>query len=383
MAMLVTEPASVLSTGVDNTRLEYSPYAIPNVTLQLKDGSRLYVPAHLLAKSETFSSPGQDGVYQLDISHDVAHVLVHYLFTENYQCLKPKGSSLNEKLAAEFITSIHVYIAAREYKLPLLEELAKTDIIKLGNDFRTPLVFDLVQKAYPSPSVDDTWFRQYLKNRLSILFTDTKELLEWNPIPDEKPTTISEMLLKNLLELLRENVISGDKTSNGILPQPHQSTAEGESEPAPTRQPVQLDESEKAHALVADAKVSNGPVKHEVEADNDKRDAADLDVGLDKGETSIAKSDSEVVKSDTGTSKSEDEITKNGAQTPVSKADSCEPEIVRVELPGHGLDHVVKPTVENKDEKDFWGLSLKKKKKKKATKAFVPEPLQEGVTVKS
>ncbi|KAL6864651.1 hypothetical protein J3F83DRAFT_766676 [Trichoderma novae-zelandiae] len=382
MAMLVTEAASVLPNEVDNTRLEYSPYAIPSVTLQLKDGSRLYVPAHLLAKSEKLPALDQDGVYQLGIPHDVAHVLVHYLFTENYQCLRPEGSSLNEKLAAEFVTSIHVYIAAREYKLPLLEELAKAEIAKLGNGLRIPLVFDLVQKAYPNPNMDDTWLRQYLKSRLSIFFTDPEELLEWDPIAEQKPTTISDMLLKNLLELLRENIISGHKSSNGILHQSHQATAQGESELAPNREALQLNEPEKARDFVSDAKDTYGPVNNEVEAENDNKNVAKHNVGLDKGEPSTIKSDSDIIKSDTNTSKSDDEITRNGVQTSVPMGDSCEPGIVKVEHLSYGPDHVVKATEERKDEKDFWGLSLKKKKKKKTAKAFVPESLQEGLTVK-
>lgn len=38
--------------------------------------------------------------------------------------LRPKGSSLNEELAAEFTASIRTYALSRDYELPSLEELA-------------------------------------------------------------------------------------------------------------------------------------------------------------------------------------------------------------------------------------------------------------------
>ncbi|KAL6877636.1 hypothetical protein HDV57DRAFT_500130 [Trichoderma longibrachiatum] len=383
MAVLVTEVASGLPTESNDERLGYSPYATPSATLQLKDGSRLYVPAHLLARSEGLSSLNGDGEYHLDIPHDVAHVVVHYLYTDEYQCLRPKGSSMNERLAAEFETSIHVYIAARDYKLPLLEELAKAEITKLGSGLGIPLLFNLVKKAYPTPSMNDMWLRNYLKNRLKVLFTDPKELLEWDPIPEEKPTTISDILLKDLLELLRENFASGPKTSTERLHEYQEDPFRGQPVPATDKEQLGLNESEEAQALVANGKVTPEPLKHEIDPENDERGAAKRDVGLTKGEVSIIRSDSDMVKSETNTSRSEDEITRNGVQTPVSKADSCEPEIVKVGQPTRGVDHVVKPTVENKDEKDFWGLSLKKKKKKKAAKPFVLESLQEGMTVKA
>ncbi|EGR44147.1 uncharacterized protein TRIREDRAFT_112578 [Trichoderma reesei QM6a] len=377
MAALAIETASVLlSTG-----LEDSPYTIPSITLKLKDGSRFYVPAHLLAKSEIFSFLNRDGELQLDIPHEVAHVLVHYLFTDDYQCLRAKGSSMNQSLAPDFDTSIRVYSAAQEYKLPRLQELAKAEITRLGNEFRIPLVFDLVRKAYPNPNMDDTWLRQFLRGRLRILFTDPKELLEWDPIPEAKPMTISDMLLEDLIELLQENLSSGHKTSDGLFHDSHEYTTQGTPAPALNEEQPQ-DTSEQAGGSVVDAKSTNGPARNEADAEDGEMDAAKHDVALAKGDVSIIRSHSDIVKSESNTSKSDDEVTRNGVQTPESKADSCEPEIVKVEQPSPGADHVAKPTEGKKDEKDFWGLTLKKKKKKKAPKPFVSESLPEGVTVK-
>lgn len=393
---------------MDSTRLDVSPYAAPSAVLQLQDASRLYVPAHLLVKSPKLSSPDENGIYHLDMPHEVAHVVVHYLFTDTYQCLRPKGSSQNEKLIAEFLTSIRVYIVARDYKLPLLEELAQAEIIRLGSGFRIPLVFDLVQEAYPHPSLDDTWLRQYLKSRLSILFTDPKELLEWDPALEPKTTTISDILLKNILELLRDNIISSHKLTNGTPEISQAGLIQEDSVPVKTIEPLKSAEPE-PETIELDA--DRGSVKNGVEVkttsnninesftstvgndihtdkngiDTDKNgiDTNKIDTTLDKNGVDLVNDDNDMGKSDNTATKSDDELTRNGTHTPVSKSGSCEPESPKGDNVLNGLDQRVKGAEEKLEGKDFWGLSLKKKKKKKAAKGLIPEPLQEGVAVKT
>ncbi|KAL7929773.1 hypothetical protein V8C35DRAFT_314752 [Trichoderma chlorosporum] len=408
MATLIMEEASTRFTDMNNTRLEISPYATPSVTLQLKDASRLYLPAHLLSKSPKLSTSDEDGIYHLDIPHDVAHVLVHYLFTDTYQCLRPQGSSMNEQLVAEFLTSIRVYIIARDYQLPSLEELAQAEITRLGDEFRIPLIFDLVQKAYPNPSWNDKWLCQYLKGRLSILFKDPKELLEWDPVIEQQATTISDILLKNMLELLRENNVSSHKLTNGThevadLPLAH--SASGQS-----IEPLNSTRSEVMELITDKSLVENGatierdnnadensssaerndiragkdgvdPAKSGIDTEEIRIDTYENHVNLAKNDANLANEDNVIGKSNSNTSKSDDEATRNGIHTPASKSSSGEPDSSKGDPITNGLG--VKAVGDKKEEKDFWGLSLKKKKKKKAAKGLVPESLQEGVAVKT
>ncbi|KAL7953340.1 hypothetical protein V8C34DRAFT_318257 [Trichoderma compactum] len=395
MTMSITEAVSGLYTDMDNTRLDVSPQCF----LQLKDASRLYVPAHLLVKSPKLSSSDEDGIYHLDMPHEVAHVV----------CLRPKGSSLNEKLIAEFLTSIRVNVVARDYKLPLLEELAQAEITRLGSGFRIPLVFELVQEAYPYPSLDDTWLHQYLKSRLSILFTDPKELLEWDPAIGSKAATISDMLLKNILELYRINIISSHKLTNGIpetsqagltqedsvpvniepLKSVEPETVELDTDKGSMRNGVELKTSSNNPDGIHTSSVKSDIHTDKIDIDTDKNgiDTKRIDTILDKNDVDIVTDDNDMGKSDNTTTKSDDEITRNGMHTPVSKSGSGEQDSPKGDNVLDGLDQRVKATEEKKNEKDFWGLRLKKKKKKKkkkkAAKGLIPEPLQEGVAVKT
>ncbi|KAJ4857939.1 hypothetical protein T069G_08836 [Trichoderma breve] len=338
--------------------------------------------------------------------HEVAHVVVHYLFTDTYQCLRPKGSSLNEKLIAEFLTSIRVYIVARDYKLPLLEELAQAEITRLGSGFRIPLVFDLVQEAYPHPSLDDTWLRQYLKSRLSILFADPKELLEWDPALEPKTTTISDILLKNILELLRDNIVSSHRLTNGTPETSQAGLTQEDPVPVEKIEPLKSVELETIELDTDRGSMKNGievktisnntdesytstvkngihTNKNGIHTDKNGINTNKIDTILDKNGVDLVNDDNDTGKNDNTPTKSDDELTRNGTHTPVSKSGSCEPESPKGDNVLNGLDQKVKGAEERLEGKDFWGLSLKKKKKKKAAKGLIPEPLQEGVAVKT
>lgn len=331
-----------------------SPYATPSATLQLKDASRLYVPAHLLTKSHKISSLYREDVYYLDVSHDVGHVLVHYLFTDTYQCLQSRGSSRNEKLIAEFTTSIHVYIAAREYGLSPLEELAKAEIMRLGDGFRIPEVFEIIQEAYPNPSTDDIWFCDYLKSRLNVLFINPKELIGWDLTAGAKLTTIGEILFRKLLELLQENIISSRNTAIEVLGIAYQDVSCADPGIESVADPAKLNGS------------TNDPI---------------LTTELN-GDAEPTRSDSETKKSEDTTNKSDHEIARNGILNSVPKIESFGPETSKGDILMNEIEQDIKGMEDKKNGNDFWGLGLKKKKKKKATKGLVPEPLQEGVTVK-
>ncbi|KAK5994032.1 hypothetical protein PT974_07472 [Cladobotryum mycophilum] len=227
--------ASDSSAVAVDARPESSPYATDNIKLNMQSDYHLYIPPHLLAKSPELASMRR-GRYSrdVDISPDAGHVLVHYLFTDTYQCLRPKGSSPHEKAVAEFLTSIRVYAAARKFELASLEELAKVQIQRLGDELRVLLVFDLVRNEYPNPSLDDVWISAYLKSRLRTLFVNPAEPMEQSSTDESTTVSISDILFKSMFELLRENTTSlGDKSNqpfrHGAEPHENEPLTQSES----------------------------------------------------------------------------------------------------------------------------------------------------------
>lgn len=115
--------------------IKNSPYAASIIELKLGDGTALKVPSFLLRKCPKLHTKIQTWtqiVSLLEITQDIGHVLVHYLFTNTYQCLLPKGTA-HEKMCSEYRTAIRVYGWTRDYELSDLNELAKAEVIRLGS----------------------------------------------------------------------------------------------------------------------------------------------------------------------------------------------------------------------------------------------------------
>ncbi|KAF4984803.1 hypothetical protein FZEAL_94 [Fusarium zealandicum] len=126
----------------NDTRPDRSPYASETVQIYFKGEGPLRLPQQLFDQSPALSSrygsgnnsdnPTKD--YHIDdITYDAGHVLVHFLAVGTYQCLRPVGNTIEEKVTLEFITATHVYAAAQSLGLDFLRDLAKREIVRVGD----------------------------------------------------------------------------------------------------------------------------------------------------------------------------------------------------------------------------------------------------------
>ncbi|KKP05122.1 hypothetical protein THAR02_02781 [Trichoderma harzianum] len=190
----------------EDLRPLYSPYMLITVPLQFADGRTLNIPPHLLSQSPKLEAMYQETRLKFpDVSDDVGHVIIHYLYTGTYQSLRPEYSELQKAIATEFSTSIRTYNAAETYELPNLAELAKAEIERLGEKLQVALVFDILREICPNPGAGDVWLSNFLKNRLKSFLRGgaMKPLQSKTGIP-HKTVPISHILFKGMLELYRE-----------------------------------------------------------------------------------------------------------------------------------------------------------------------------------
>ncbi|KAI0108842.1 hypothetical protein F4776DRAFT_413399 [Hypoxylon sp. NC0597] len=190
-----------------DSRPETSPYTSPHATLHFKDGPSLSVPTALLSKYPKLSSRCEWdlSLHLEDIPADPGHVLVHHILTGTYQCLKPKGSSAFEKHAGEFATSLRAYAVARDYELPVLEELAKGEIERLRRNLQPIQLLDTMMDAHPTFRSDDTWFHNYLKSMVkSLIESPPTSLTHTAPEDSNQTSSLPSILLKSMIELWRE-----------------------------------------------------------------------------------------------------------------------------------------------------------------------------------
>ncbi|KAM6482893.1 hypothetical protein HDV62DRAFT_405668 [Trichoderma sp. SZMC 28011] len=190
----------------EDPRPFYSPYMLITVPLQFADGRTLNIPPHLLSQSPKLEAMYQETRLKFpDVSDDVGHVMIHYLYTGTYQSLRPEGSEVQKALATEFSTSIRAYNAAETYELPNLAELAKVEIERLGEKLQISLVFDILREVCPNPGTGDVWLSNVLKNRLkSFLRGGVMTPLQSKMGIPPKTVPISHILFKGMLELFRE-----------------------------------------------------------------------------------------------------------------------------------------------------------------------------------
>ncbi|KAI1026675.1 hypothetical protein LB505_000887 [Fusarium chuoi] len=82
-----------------------------------------------LDKKYIFSKP-LDTVDIEDYPFSVGHILIHYLITDQYQCLKPEGETEDERSCSELATAFKAHAAAVDLELPLSGDYSKLRVIR-------------------------------------------------------------------------------------------------------------------------------------------------------------------------------------------------------------------------------------------------------------
>ncbi|KAK4074444.1 uncharacterized protein Triagg1_5040 [Trichoderma aggressivum f. europaeum] len=190
----------------------YSPYLLITIPLEFADGCVLHIPPHLLSQSPKLAAMYEaDELNFPDVPSDVGHTIIHFLYTGTYQPLQAEYSGAIKALAVEFSISIRTYNAAKTYALPILAELAKVEVERVGEMLQVTRVFEILRNVCPDVDSDEVWLRQFLKNRLKSFLRDgfLKPLQHKTGIPRRigtahKTVTINHILFKGMLELFRE-----------------------------------------------------------------------------------------------------------------------------------------------------------------------------------
>ncbi|CVL04745.1 uncharacterized protein FMAN_12841 [Fusarium mangiferae] len=119
-----------------------SPYADSFVKVLLKGKSitwihRGVVPDNVLSNKSTHELGPKSASPILDmqnIGNDIAHVILHYFYTKQYDCIKPSGTSADIAKGYELRVSLQVIEAARKKQLFTLVDLAKEQCARLCHE---------------------------------------------------------------------------------------------------------------------------------------------------------------------------------------------------------------------------------------------------------
>ncbi|KAH7113484.1 hypothetical protein B0J13DRAFT_613856 [Dactylonectria estremocensis] len=147
-----------------------------------------------------------------DIAYDTGHVLIHFLVTGSYQCLKPQGDTTAKRYASEFSTALRAYVAAESLQLPYLRDLARREMIRLGDKLSLPSLIDIMEESWLSLSTLPG-IVAYVESRI-LAFAESVTHPTAEKVLSEigTPNTLSKVLLKIMLLLKTSEVAQKDES---------------------------------------------------------------------------------------------------------------------------------------------------------------------------
>lgn len=108
-----------------------------------------------------------------ELDEDIGHTFIHYLYTGDYQTLKPSSACDMPMHTIEYSQSVLAYHAGRQYGLDGLADHGRTYIQIFDGDVQ---IFDIIavgRKYFPRIT-EDPWFSEYLTSKIMAIF-ETKE----------------------------------------------------------------------------------------------------------------------------------------------------------------------------------------------------------------
>ncbi|KAH7240876.1 uncharacterized protein BKA55DRAFT_518397 [Fusarium redolens] len=194
-------------------QFDKSPYVGSFVQILLKGNSitRVHkgvVPANLLSsrsKEVTHAIAPTSTTPILDmqaIAIDTAHVVIHFFYTKQYDCMKPKDISGHLAKGYELRVTLQVFEAATNMELPCLVALAKAESLRLCNDLDLLNLLAILGKhsfSYKSfPELE-----QYIASQLEKVITSPCSTFATGLLSRDTPNSITDMLVRRLVTMAR------------------------------------------------------------------------------------------------------------------------------------------------------------------------------------
>jgi hypothetical protein len=144
--------------------------------------------------------------------------------TGRYQCLKPQGETIMMRYASEFTTALRMYAAAQSFQLPSLCDLARREMIALGDRLSLPSLVDIMEESSLSLSTL-TGIAAYVESRI-LAFAENITYPTSEKVLSEigTPNTLSMVLLKTILLLQTSKVSLRDDSLRKGEPVPSRTT---------------------------------------------------------------------------------------------------------------------------------------------------------------
>ncbi|KAF5705916.1 hypothetical protein FMUND_11892 [Fusarium mundagurra] len=199
-----------------------SPYADTFVKVLLKGNSitwvhRGVIPGHVLSSKSTIE-PGSNSATSImdmqDIGNDTAHVIIHFFYTKQYNCITPWGIPGDTAKGYELRVSLQVIEAARKMKLPALEDLAKRQCARVCNEMDLLNLVAILGKI----NIDTKNFpelAQHISLHLEKVLTNPHSQVASNLLSRTTTNSITDILVRKLVMNARDKPTGEPKAKPG------------------------------------------------------------------------------------------------------------------------------------------------------------------------
>ncbi|KAF5551087.1 hypothetical protein FNAPI_7514 [Fusarium napiforme] len=227
-----------------------SPYADTFAKVLLKGNSitwvhRGVIPGHVLSSetTEELGSKSPSPILDMqNIGNDTAHVIIHFFYTKQYNCIKPWGIYGDTAKGYELKVSNSVIEAARKMRLPALADLAKRHYMRVCREMDFLNLVAILGKM----NIDTKNFpelAQHISLHLEKVLSDPYSEVASDFLSQTTSNSITDILVRKLLMNARDKLASepkakvepGNETQD--IPTrtqpPSQDAVTAEPEPAP------------------------------------------------------------------------------------------------------------------------------------------------------
>ncbi|KAF5675430.1 hypothetical protein FCIRC_7414 [Fusarium circinatum] len=152
-----------------------------------------------LDKKHIFSKP-LDTVDIEEYPFSVGHIIIHYLITDKYQCLKPEGETEDERNCSELGTAFQAHAAAVDLELPCLQLLASSEMRRLEGKLSFVLIAQTLNDIRLSldlyPAITANFVSHVIRLSASPLNECREEMIRQLDVPENVAMVLVQCFLR-------------------------------------------------------------------------------------------------------------------------------------------------------------------------------------------
>ncbi|KAJ9271888.1 hypothetical protein DTO212C5_1969 [Paecilomyces variotii] len=139
---------------------------------------------------------------------EIAHTFIHYLYTGEYQTLRPRGWIGPEELG-EYKWSVLSFCAAKIYELPGLEDHARAQMELVDQYVPIDMILELAREVYRQLPIDDNeWYSLHLREKLKEAFEQDEDLFSQDYFTEDlgQVSVFDKFLVATMVSLFMEKI---------------------------------------------------------------------------------------------------------------------------------------------------------------------------------